>query len=140
MSRHLGGFDEVPEFRVLLQGFVFLHFEPGSKKEILERVAVEDAMDEESKLVTLEVNPVVADPEAVQNAARSLELPELVQLGVHDLLGQAAELAQDLQLELLGHARQFGGTGGIEDYLERSHLAVEGGPPDPAIYKIVHLV
>jgi hypothetical protein len=58
----------------------------------------------------------------VESAARALELAELAQLGVHDLLRQAAKLTEDLELELFGHARQFGGTGWIEDDLKQAHF------------------
>ena len=69
----------------------------------------------------LEINPVVADPEPVQGAAGPFELAEGVQVGVQDLLGQPAELAENLELKFLGHARQFGRAGGIKDDLKRRH-------------------
>jgi len=44
--------------------------------------------------------------------------------------GEAAELAEDVELRFLGHARQFGGAGRREDDLEWLHfgggLRVEG--------------
>ena len=116
-----GRFDQLPEFRVLLQGFVFLHFQSGPEEEILEGMAIEDAVDEQAQLVAFEIDAVIADPEAVQSAAGAFEFAERIQFGVHDLLGQAAKLAQDLELQFLGHAGQFRRAGGIEDDLEWAH-------------------
>ncbi len=57
----------------------------------------------------------------MQGAAGPFELAEGVQVGVQDLLGQPAELAENLELKFLGHARQFGRAGGIKDDLKRRH-------------------
>jgi hypothetical protein len=54
----------------------------------------------------------------VQDPTRALELAELVQLGIHNLLRQAAKLAKDLELQLFGHPRQFRRAGRIEDDLK----------------------
>ena len=70
------------------------------------------------ELVAFEIDAVIANPEPVQDPARALEFAELVQLGVHDLLRQAAKLAEDLELQLFGHPRQFRGAGRIKDDLE----------------------
>lgn len=116
-----GGFNQLPELRVLLQRLVLLHLESGTVEKVLERVAVEDAMDQEPQFVPLEIDAVIADPKAVQDAAGPFEFAELIQLGVHHLLRESAEPAQDLQLQFFGHARQFRRAGRIEDDLKRTH-------------------
>src|SRR5581483_4313406 len=118
------GFDQFPEFRILLQCLVFFQLEPSAEIKILQRVPTENAMNDHAKVVALEINPVIPDAETVQAADRALQFAELIQFGVHDLLGQAAELAQDLELEFLGHAGQLGGAGGIENDLECVHELV----------------
>jgi len=77
-----------------------------------------------AKFVTLEINAVISHAKTVQNAAGSFELSEGIGVGVHQLLRQAAKLTQDLQLQFLGHARQFCRTGWIENDLKRSHEMV----------------
>ncbi len=72
-------------------------------------------------LVPLEIDAIIPDPEAVQGAALLDELAELVQFRAHHLLRQAAKIAEDLQLQFLGHPRQFGGGGRRENNLERIH-------------------
>ena len=96
-------------------------FKPGPEQEILERVAVEDAVDHQAQFVPLEIDAVIPDPEPVQRPAGALEFAELVQLGAHHLLRQAAELAQDLELQLFGHPRQFRRAGRVEDDLKWAH-------------------
>ena len=113
--------NQLPELGVLLEGFIFLHLQAGTEEEILESMAIEDAMDEQAQFVALEIDAVIADPEAVQGAACPFEFAEGVQFGLHHLLGQAAKLAEDLELEFLGHAGQLSRAGRIKDDLERTH-------------------
>ena len=116
-----GGFDELPEFRILLQGLILLHFETGTKQEVFEGMAVEDAMDDQTEFVALEIDAVIPDPKAMEGASSPLELSELVHLSLHDLLGEAAELAEDLQLKFLGHPRELSRAGRIKDDLKGVH-------------------
>jgi len=91
-----GGFDQIPEFWILLQRLILLNLQPGTKQEILQRMAIQGAMDKQTQFVALEIDPIIADAEPMQNPARPLELAEIIHLGMHDLLGQSAEFAQDL--------------------------------------------
>ena len=113
-----GGFDQLPELRILLERLVFLELQPGTEQEVLERVAIEDAVHYQAEVMAFEIDAVIPHPKPVQDPARALELAELVQLGVHDLLRQAAKLAEDLELQLFGHSRQFRRAGRIEDDLK----------------------
>jgi hypothetical protein len=116
------GLNEFPELGILFEGLVFVKFEAGAEVKILERVTAENAMYHHAELVPLEVNPVIAHTETMERAAGALELPELVEFGIHDLLRKAAKLAQNVELKFLGHAREFSGTDGIKDYLEGQHF------------------
>src|SRR3954469_21724621 len=82
------GLDQFPELRILLQRFIFLHLESRAEEKILERVPVENAMHYESQLVALKINAVISHAKAVQDSAGPLEFSELIQLSLHDLLGQ----------------------------------------------------
>src|ERR1035437_7109369 len=84
-------------------------------------MAAEDAVHHQAQLMPLEIDAVIPHPKPMQGSTGPLELAELVQLGAHDLLGQAAKLAKDLELQLFGHPRQLSGAGGIEDDLKRAH-------------------
>jgi hypothetical protein len=90
-------------------------------------MAIEDTVHHQAQLVALEIDAVISHPEAVQGPAGALEFPELIQLGIHDLLRQAAKLAEDLELQLFGHPRQFRRAGGVEDNLEGAHLIISTG-------------
>src|SRR6185503_10548788 len=102
-----GGFDHFPEFGVLLQSFVLIHFQTGAKEEIFQRVPAEDAMHHDSQLMLFKVDAIIADAEAMENATGAFEFAKFLQLSGHDLLRQATELAEDLQLQFLGHLRQL---------------------------------
>ena len=77
-------------------------FKPERKREVLQGVAIEDAVDDQAQLVPLEIDAVIPDPEAVQGAAGAFEFAELVHLCAQHLLGEAAKLAQDLSCSSLG--------------------------------------
>jgi len=81
-------------------------------------------MHNEAQFVALKVNAIIAHTKSVQNASCALQFPELVQFGVHYLLRQTAKLAKNLQLQLLGHTRQFSRAGRIENNLEWTHSPV----------------
>ena len=119
-----GGLDKLPEFRVFLEGFVFADGQAGTEEEILEAVLAQDAVHDDAKLVPLEIDAVIAEAEAVQELVVPLQPAETLKVGAHDFLGQAAKLAEDLQLELLGHLGELGGAGGVEDDLEGAHESV----------------
>jgi hypothetical protein len=79
-------------------------------------------MHQHAKLVPLKINAVITHTKAVQQSPALLQLAEFVQLRAEHLLGQAAKLAEDLQLQFLGHLRQFGGGRWREDYLKCLHF------------------
>src|ERR1044071_9385404 len=82
-------------------------------------------MHNDAEIVALEINPVIADAETLQNMAGALQFSKLVHFGAHHLLRQAAKIAKDLELEFLGHLRQFRCAGRIENDLKGSHLIEE---------------
>ena len=61
-----GGLDQLPEFRVLLQGLILAYREAGSVEKILQRVAAQYAMDHYPQIVALEINPVIAQAQAME--------------------------------------------------------------------------
>jgi len=104
-----------------LKGLIFLQLKTGTEKEILESMAIQDAVDYEAQFVPLKINPVIADAEPMEDPAGAFQFAELIQFSLHDLLREAAEFAKDLQLQFFGHARQFGRAGGIENNLKWAH-------------------
>jgi len=116
-----GGLDEFPEFRIFLQRLIFTDLDAGTKEEILECVPAHDAMNQHAERVALKVNAVVADAEAVQDVPVAFQFAEILQFAAHDLLWQAAEVAENLQLQFLGHSRQLGRGGRREDDLKGAH-------------------
>jgi hypothetical protein len=122
LLHRFGRLDHLPELGILLQGFVLLDLQAGAIEKILERVAMQDAMDEHAEFMALKINPVVAHAKAMEDAPAAFEFAEVVQFGADHLLGQPAEIAQDLELEFLGQAGHFGGAGGREYDLKRSHV------------------
>ena len=75
------------------------------------------------------LGPLPTLPEAAASAlavandrnSRLSEFAKVIQFGLHDLLGQATKLAQDLQLQFLGHPGQLRGAGRVENDLKRAH-------------------
>ena len=114
-------FDQLPKLRILLKRLILLHLDAGPEQKVLQRVPAEDSVDNQSKLMPLKINAIIANAKSLQYPSRPLKFAELIDLRVHDLLRQAAKFAQNLQLQLLGHPRQFGGTGRVENNLERAH-------------------
>jgi hypothetical protein len=107
-----------------LKRFVFRHFQARTEQKILERMSAENPMDHYAQVVSLKINTVIAHAKPVQRSSRLFQFAELVQVRRHYLLGQSAKFAQDLQLEFLGHPREFRRTGRIENDLERSHVVI----------------
>ena len=120
-----GGCDQFPEFGVLLEGFVFADGQAGAEEEVFEAVLAQDAVDDDAEFVALEIDAVIPEAEAVQELVVAFEPTEAFEVGAHHFLGEAAKLAEDLQLEFLGHLREFGGAGGVEDDLEGAHGSVD---------------
>ena len=85
-------------------------------------VAAEDAMHQHAEAVAIEIDAIITDAKAVQDVAVALELAEVFEFAGDDMLGEAAKIAEDLQLEFLGHAREFRRAGRRENDLKRVHL------------------
>jgi hypothetical protein len=116
-----GGLDQIPELGVSFQGFVFAQRQSRPIKEIFQRIATQDAVHHDPQLMPLKVNSVVAQTEAMQTFARPFQFAKSFQIRAHDLVGQTSKLAEDKQLQLLGHSGQFTGAGRIENNLKRTH-------------------
>lgn len=100
--------------------FVLAGGQVRAEEEITDGVPAEDAVDDDSEQVPLEVEAVVAEAVAGEGASVAGEGAEVGVLAL-EFLGEAAELAEDVQLEVPGELAEFGGTGRIEDDLERLH-------------------
>ena len=116
-----GCFDQFPKFRVFLQGLVFAHLDAGAEEEILQRMPAQNAMHEHAELVALKINPVIANPETVQRVAVTFEFAKIFQFAGNDVLGQTAKITEDLELQFLGHPREFGRRRRREDDLKGIH-------------------
>jgi len=51
-----GFLDELPEFRVLLEGLVFAGLDAGAEEEIVQGVLAQDAMDEDAGRMALKID------------------------------------------------------------------------------------
>src|SRR5262249_20993981 len=78
-------------------------------------------MHDESQLVPLEIHSIIANSKPVQSPASALQLPEIVQLRLHNLLGQPTKFTQNLQLQLLWHFGQLSRANRVKDNLEWAH-------------------
>jgi len=77
-------------------------------------------VDEHAQFVPFKIDAVIAHAKPMQRPPAQFQFAERVQFGAERLLGQSAEFAEDLQLQFLGHARDFGGAGGRKDDLEHN--------------------
>jgi len=114
-------FNHFPKLGIFLQGFVLAGFQTGTEQKILERMTAENPVDEDAQLMPLKIDAVITDPETVQRAPALFEPAKFLKFRAAHLLGQAAKLAEDLQLQFLGHPGQFSGAGRREDDLKRLH-------------------
>jgi len=73
--------------------------------------------------MALEIHAIIAHAKSVQDPAAAFKFAEVFQGRAGHLLGQAAKLAEDLQLQIFGQPRHFRGAGGSEDDLEWIHNA-----------------
>ena len=124
---HAGGFDEGPEFGVFLEGGILADGQVRAIEKVFERVAAEDAMNDDAEVVLFEIDAVIAEAEAMEDFAIAFQFAEALEFRGHDLVGQAAEFTEDVQLQFLRHAGELGGAGGIENDLKRAHqLQIKG--------------
>lgn len=116
-----GGFDEGPEFGIFLEGGVFADGEVRAVEEVFEGVAAEDAVDDDAEVVLFEIDAVIAETEAMEDLAVAFQFAEALEFSGHDLVRQAAELAEDVQLQFLRHTGKFSRARGIKNDLKRAH-------------------
>lgn len=81
-------------------------------------------MHHDSKVVPLEINPVIAQAKSVQNFPGALQFPESLQISAHDFLGQTPKLSKNMQLKFPRHFGEFSGADGIKNDLELNHRLV----------------
>ena len=110
--------------RVCLGRLVLIgHRELRAEEEVADGVLVEDAVDQDSLLVALEVDAVVAATEAVKRAAVPLDSAEIFPVERTKIIGKDLELGEEVELEILGKGAHFRGADGIEDDLEHGKEA-----------------
>ena len=66
----------------------------------------------------------VTKPETVEGLPAAFELPESFQIRIKDFLRQATKLTEDIKLEFLQHAGQFGCAFRVKNDLEGAHKMV----------------
>ncbi len=118
----LAGLDQFPEMRVILQYLILTHIDidAGAEEEILERIAAQNPVDQNTQIMLFKVNPVISQTEAVKGPALTLQAPETF-IGLINLLRQAAEFTQDIQLQIPGHLGKLRGGHRSEYDLKWSH-------------------
>ena len=110
----------------MLESFILSGGKAGSKQKIFERIPVQNPMDHQAEFVPFKIDPIVPDPKAVQDFSGAFQFAEPLQIRAHRFLGQAAKLAQNVQLKILGHAGQLGCADRVEDDLKGTHLSLHG--------------
>src|ERR1051325_2188551 len=115
------GFDEFPEFRILLKRLVFGNRKIRTIEKVFERVFIHDAIDQYAEFVTFEIDTVIAETKAMKSAASAMETAVFFQIVLYHFFRQAAEFAENVELEFLRHLGQFSRAGGIKNNLERTH-------------------
>lgn len=115
---HAGRLDHLPEFGIFLQGLVLTCGQTGAKQKILERVAAENAVDNDAQFVALEIYAVISNAKTVEGLAGALQMAEVMKITFQHFARKAAKFAEDLELQFPGHAAQFGGARGIKNNLE----------------------
>ena len=88
-------------------------------------------MNYDPQFMTLEVNAIVSQAEAVEGFAPSAKAAKSFEVSLEGFVRQSPELTKDLKLEFLGHPSQLCGAGWIEDDLERLHRVASGWSVSP---------
>jgi len=78
-------------------------------------------MHDNTQFVPFKIDAIISQPETVQCFAFAFQFSESFQLSAHHFLRETSKLPQDVQLQFLGHSRQFARAGGIKDDLKRTH-------------------
>ena len=78
-------------------------------------------MHKDAELVTFKIDAIIADAKTVERVAVGFELAEIFEFAGDDVLGQAAKIAEDFELQFLRHPREFGRRNRREDDLKRAH-------------------
>ncbi len=78
-------------------------------------------MDEQAQFVPLKINTVIPNTKSVQGLSFPLKFAVSLKFRADYLEGHAAELAQDIQLQIFGHAGQLRRTRRIENNLKWKH-------------------
>ena len=79
-------------------------------------------MNHNSKLVSLKINPIIAQAVSVQFFPIPFELPKAIHIYRPHILRKTSKLSHDAQLKILGHPGEFFGAQRIEYNLKRRHL------------------
>jgi len=80
-------------------------------------------MHHQPERVTFKIDAIITQPKTVQRLIVAFQLSEAFEFRAHHFLRQSPELPQDLQLQFLGHPRQFRRAGRIKNDLKGSHRA-----------------
>src|SRR5687768_17111348 len=83
--RGLRRFDQFPELRILLKGFVFADGEVRTIEKILEAILIQNAVNQDPEFVALEIDSIIAQAEPVQMFAGALEAPVFLEIGLQHL-------------------------------------------------------
>jgi hypothetical protein len=105
----------------LLEGGILADGQVRAIEKILERVAAEDTVDDDAEVVLFELDAVIAEAKAMEDLSVALQFAKAFELGRHDLVGQPAEFAEDVQLQFLRHAGKLRRAGRVENNLEWPH-------------------
>ena len=75
-------------------------------------------MDNDTELVALEINTVIAKAEAVESFAVALHFAEILEIAFQSFLREPAKFAEDVKLKFTRHFRQLGGANRIKNDLK----------------------
>jgi len=117
------GVNELPKTGVTGEFLVLRAGQLGTKSKVLERVFMQDAMDEQPGGFLFEVDPIVAGPVSVKGAVRTFDRPEAIGMTGKKIRGQDVELTENLHLQGGGKLADFRGAGRGEDDLKGRHAA-----------------
>ena len=110
-------FEELPEFRVVLEELILGDRQFAAEEKVFQRVFVEDAKDANDTVLFLEIDAVVFDAVTVNAFAVAGNLAEFPVGDVLEILRHDLEAVNQFDLQRARHRRQFFRAHGTENNL-----------------------
>src|SRR5205823_9174115 len=103
-------FNQLPEAGMLLQLFVFRHWELRTEKKVADGIFMQDPVHQDTLAAPLKINAVIVGAITIKTFAFPLDNAERLGIEAVEVVWQKLELGEQLQLKFLRDSGHFGRT------------------------------